>query len=129
MRTATVREDILLANQRFMKAFSQRDAAALSRCYTEQAQLLPPQSEPVYGRTAIEAFWNAVIGTGITAVKLETLELTEFDNFACEVGRYSLAAADGRTIDHGKYVVLWHLDGGQWRLHRDIWNTSVASSA
>jgi hypothetical protein len=28
-------------------------------------------------------------------------------------------------IDEGKYVVVWKRVGGQWKLHRDIWTSSV----
>jgi ketosteroid isomerase-like protein len=32
---------------------------------------------------------------------------------------------NGKTADRGKYIVVWKRDGGQWRLHRDSWNTSM----
>jgi len=28
------------------------------------------------------------------------------------------------VADRAKYVVVWKKVGGQWLLHRDIWNTS-----
>ena len=31
----------------------------------------------------------------------------------------------GRSSTSGKYIVVWKRDGGQWKLHRDIWNTSM----
>ena len=43
---------------------------------------------------------------------------------AVEIGQYTLGGADGTTIDQGKYLVVWKNDGGNWKLHRDIWNTS-----
>ncbi len=42
-----------------------------------------------------------------------------------EQGRYELADADGNVADHGKYIVIWKRDGDDWKLHRDIWNTST----
>ena len=61
---------------------------------------------------------------GIADVKLETVELESQGDLAVEVGRYILAGADGGAIDNGKYIVVWHHDGGTWKLHRDIWTTS-----
>lgn len=129
MTDPTVRKAIGLANQRFMNAFRQGDAAAVSRCYTTDGQLLPPQGEPVAGRAGIEAFWRAVIGMGIADAVLESVEISAHGDCAHEVGRYSLAAAGGREVDHGKYVVIWRVEDGEWKLHRDIWNTSVPPSA
>jgi ketosteroid isomerase-like protein len=125
MATATIRDAIRLANQHFMKVFGQGDAAAVARCYSADAQVLPPQAEPIAGRPGIEGFWRAVIGMGITGVTLDTVELVELGEGAVEVGRYALSVAGGQTVDHGKYVVLWRPDAGTWKLHRDIWNTSV----
>ena len=31
----------------------------------------------------------------------------------------------GKEIDHGKYMELWRLEKGEWKLHRDIFNSSV----
>jgi ketosteroid isomerase-like protein len=28
-------------------------------------------------------------------------------------------------VDQGKYIVIWKQDGGQWKLHRDIFNSSL----
>jgi len=31
-------------------------------------------------------------------------------------------------VTDGKYVVIWKRDGGQWKIHRDIWNTSMPAT-
>jgi hypothetical protein len=31
----------------------------------------------------------------------------------------------GKVLDRGKYVVIWKRDGAAWRIHRDIWNSSM----
>jgi ketosteroid isomerase-like protein len=28
-------------------------------------------------------------------------------------------------MDRGKYIVVWKDEGGKWKLHRDIWNSSL----
>ncbi|HEU4564687.1 MAG TPA: SgcJ/EcaC family oxidoreductase [Gemmatimonadaceae bacterium] len=122
--SATAREKIEAGNARFMEAFGRRDAAAVAECYSRDAMLLPPQSEPVAGRDAIAAFWRGAMELGIAGVRLETREVTETGGDAYEVGRYVLHAADGGELDHGKYLVVWRREDDAWKLHRDIWNTS-----
>ncbi len=113
-------------NEKFMIAFRKKDAATMARCYTEKAAILPPQSDFLSGANAIEGFWRAVMNMGITDVTLATSELVEFGDAAYEVGRYTLLAGE-KIADRGKYVVIWHHERGAWKLHRDIWNTSVAA--
>ena len=33
----------------------------------------------------------------------------------------------GAVLDSGKYVAIWKNEGGQWRLHRHIWNSNTPS--
>ena len=122
------REAINAANANFMAAFRASDVGAVTDCYTNDAQLLPANSEPVTGREAIEGFWRTVMGKGYASMNLETVEVEGQGDLAVEVGRYTLAGADGGALDNGKYVVVWHRDAGTWKLHRDIWNTSRPST-
>lgn len=122
--SAAVQREIAAANARFMDAFRNADPAALAACYTPDAQLLPTNSDVVAGTDAIAGFWGSVLGLGVAAVRLETVEVEGNGDLAVEVGRYALATADGAEADRGKYVVVWHRAGGGWKLHRDIWNTS-----
>jgi ketosteroid isomerase-like protein len=32
-------------------------------------------------------------------------------------------------LDEGKYVVIWKRHQGKWKLHRDIWTTSMPAPA
>jgi ketosteroid isomerase-like protein len=32
---------------------------------------------------------------------------------------------DMRALDKGKYIVIWKQEDGQWKLHRDIFNSSM----
>ena len=120
-----LRQDIGAANARFMEAFRRADADGIAACYTPDGQLLPSNHDVIAGTAAIAGFWRAVIAAGIGEAQLETVEVEGRGDLAVEVGRYALAGADGGTLDQGKYVVVWHREGGGWKLHRDIWTTSL----
>ncbi len=122
--SSPISDAITAANKQFMAAIGRGDAAAVAQLYTEHGQVLPPQSEPLTGRPAIKAFWQGAIDMGIKACKLESVEVVQDGNAVQEVGRYTLEAAGGQVADRGKYIVIWHREGEQWKLHRDIWNTS-----
>jgi len=121
---ADVTADIRTADDQFGAAFAAQDAAALAALYTARAQLLPPNSDFITGQEAIQTFWQGVMDAGVAGATLTIEEAVGTDSMAVEVGRYELSAADGSTIDEGKYIVWWQRTPAGWRLHRDIWNSS-----
>jgi uncharacterized protein (TIGR02246 family) len=124
MVSTDLRIAIRAANTQFMEAFGRGDAKGLAALYTTGGHLLPPHSAVVAGREAIRAFWQGAMDLGLTAATLDTVEVDGQGETAIEVGTYTLRVAGGQVADTGKYVVIWKTDGGTWKLHRDIWNTS-----
>ncbi len=33
--------------------------------------------------------------------------------------------ADNKSLDKGKYVVVWKKQNGNWKMYRDIWNSNM----
>lgn len=125
---ADVTAEIQTADDEFGAAFAAQDAAAIASLYTADAQLLPPNSDFINGREAIQTFWQGAMDAGVAGATLTAEEAMGTDGLAVEVGRYEMLAADGSTIDEGKYIVWWQRTPAGWRLHRDIWNSSLPAS-
>jgi ketosteroid isomerase-like protein len=70
-----------------------------------------------------------MIDAGATGLTLTAVEVEAHGDTAHEVGTWVLKAKDGTAVDNGKYIVIWKKEGGQWRLHRDIWNSSTPPPA
>ncbi len=120
-----VRNEITSANEAFMYAFNQGDASGLAALYTENGQILPPNSEFVTGKEAIQSYWQAMMDMGIKEVDLEIVEVEGHGNTAIEVSKCTLKGEEGQILDKGKYIVVWKKVNGQWKLHRDIFNSST----
>lgn len=116
---------IKAVNENFMATYKRGDSAGMAALYTENGQLLPPGSDVVEGKEGIQAFWQSVMDMGIKEAKLETVELEDHGTTAIEVGRYTLSGEGGAVMDSGKFIVIWKQEQGQWKLHRDIWNSSM----
>jgi uncharacterized protein (TIGR02246 family) len=121
---AAVRAAIDANNKKFSAAAAKGDAAALGALYTTDAEALPPSSDVVKGRAAIQAMFKGIFDSGVTAIDLTAAEVEAHGLVASEVGTYVVKVKDGTVVDRGKYVVVWKKVGGQWLLYRDIWNTS-----
>ena len=118
-------EDIAAVTASLDAAFDSGDAAAAAALYTEDAMIFPPNMEPVGGSTAIQAFWAETMAAGMT-VDLKTKEVSGAGDMLVEVGGYSITAPDGSHADHGTFMVLYKNVDGHWKLHRDIWNSSMS---
>lgn len=124
-----IREEIASVNHQFEQSFASGDARGMASLYTSDGTLLPPGAPMQQGTDAVAAFWQMVMDLGIKSVQLETVQLEAEGDNAVETGRYQLKAADDQLVDHGKYLVVWKKQTGTWRLHKDIWNTSVAPAS
>ncbi len=123
---ADIRSAIHAGDETFGAKIRAGDAAGVAALYSDSAMLLPPGSPTVTGRENIQAFWQAVMNMGIKDARLEPVEVEAFGDTAIEVGKYTLKVEGGQTADQGKYVVVWKEEGGAWKLHRDVWNTSLS---
>ena len=117
---------LLAADAAWAAAFAKGDAAAVAAIYTTDGQILAEGSEPVKGTAEIQKFIQGVMAEGVSSVVLTTLDVFGHGNAATEVGRYVMKDKAGKELDHGKYIEYWRLEKGAWKLHRDMFNSSVA---
>ncbi len=115
-------EEIEKGNTKFTAALAAGNAAGVGECYGEEAWFMVPGAETLKGRDAITAGVQGLIDSGITAIELTTLEITDLDDTAIEVGEYKLFAGDD-VADHGRFMVKWENVYGQWYIQRDIINS------
>ena len=118
-QSTDVRAAIEAVNAKFDAAWGRKDAAAVTALYTANVG-------PVSGSEAILEFWKAALAAAPPAAKLTATEVEAHGDTAHEVGTYQMFASDGKVVETGKYVVVWKREGGQWKLHRDIWNSDMA---
>jgi uncharacterized protein (TIGR02246 family) len=119
-----VSEEIMAANDSFMKAIKAEDVKTLVSLYTEEARVMPPNLPVVEGKENIVQMWEASFEMGSMHLQLKTISAEAFGATAIEEGKYKVLSPDGQVLDTGKYIVIWKKVGGKWLLHQDIFNTS-----
>jgi ketosteroid isomerase-like protein len=110
--------------EEFTAGFQAKDVSRIGNIYAQDAIILPPNSDMIQGRDKIQAFWQTLIDSNMSA-KLEIVETKAEGTFGSEVGKYQILTADGKVADQGKYLVVWKKTDGGWKLYRDMWNSSI----
>lgn len=118
------RAELAAVNARVVQAFADRDAAAAAACYTEDGKLMAPRAEPHVGPPAIAAEIAQGFDRGVAGLRLETVELEILGDTAWEEGLYETFDAAGRSLDLGKYIVIWKHTAGEWLMARDIMSSN-----
>lgn len=119
------RSGIDAVNRQFEEAARTGDVARLASLYTKDAMAFPPDGPIVQGRDNIGHMWASVAQQmGLKDVRLDTLDFEQAGDTGYEVGEATLTLGSGIAVV--KFVVVWKMVDGQWRIHRDIWNAKSA---
>lgn len=121
---ADVAATIRANNKALGAAVTAGNAKAIGGMYAKGALLMPPNAGLLKGK-AIAGFWQGAIDMGVKGATLKTREVEVLGGTtAIEVGTFALRGADKAVLDEGKYIVVWKKEGKEWKLFRDIFNTS-----
>ncbi|MGB5301850.1 MAG: nuclear transport factor 2 family protein [Gemmatimonadota bacterium] len=110
---------------KWQAAYNAGDAASLAALYAEDGVLHPPNSAPVDGREAIQAFWATALESGGTS-ELTVKDMFAMGESAAEVGMWVGTAADGSHADHGHYTIIYKKVDGMWQIASDMWNSDMS---
>lgn len=122
--TTDVHEAIASANENFMRTYNVGDAPGMAGFYTADAQILPPNAGIVTGEEAIWAFYQDMLDMGFAEIELRTIELESFGETAVEIADYKLYGEGKAELDQGKCIIIWKKEDREWKMHRDMFNSS-----
>lgn len=108
----------------WVAAFNSGDAAGLALLYSPKAELLPPNAPVVSGHAAIEEFWKTA-NPGTTRIKVSTVEISMFGDFAFRQGTYETAEEGLAENEFGKFIELWRKIDSAWFIYRQMWSSNA----
>jgi len=100
------------------------DSTAMAAHYASDATVMPPNSEQVKGNDIVN-FWGGAVRMGVKDLKLNITDISGDGDVYAESGTYEMFGADNKSLDKGKYVVVWKKQNGNWKMYRDIWNSNM----
>jgi len=118
-----------IANEtaKFAEEFKKGDSVALAAHYASDGMIMPQNSEAVK-KDGLVSMWSSFIRSGIKELKLDVQDVTGNEDMLTETGTYELIGDNNKSLDKGKYVVVWRNENGSWKIFRDIFNTNLPAT-
>jgi ketosteroid isomerase-like protein len=93
--------------------------------YTADACRMPPNELTAHGADGVLAQLQSGKEKGIAKVKLGLTTAESSGDLGYGTGTYEIIDADGKTVDHGKWMNVSKKAKGKWLIQCDIWNSDV----
>ena len=121
----SVKAAIAVSNISFGGGFSNGDSTAFVSHYTSDACINASNMPKICGTEGISGYFNGGYKMGIRNIKITTNEVMGGNDGVVETGTYEIFVDKGVSVDKGKFMVLWKMENGKWKMHRDIWNSDL----
>ncbi len=120
-------------DEEWIAAATRRDLDGMMAIYAEDAEELLPDLQPIVGRAAIRAFYGQLLEQSPRfAPHFDSRQVTvaECADLAVVEGTYRFTpdTNDVSRIQTGKFIGIWRLIDGDWRLWRIISNASPSQN-
>lgn len=111
--------------EKFTQSHITGDTAFLNRIFAHEARVYPPNSDVVMGYDAIQSVNLEWVNYGIKEFREESAYFYGNKDLLIDEGTYYLLYGEENTIDKGKYINIWKMEKGEWKILSNIWNTSM----
>jgi uncharacterized protein (TIGR02246 family) len=112
----------------FVKAFNAKDVGQVLGVYTENSTFMPPNQPVLRGRDALKTFYDDLIASGASNLKIDVGEVSGHGPLAYQSGTYEMSVKSaGGAVDHdrGKYLFIARKLNGNWRYEYMVWNSDL----
>ena len=118
-------------NEQYLKSINEEDIATLSRLTTDGHVMLPPNSEPVVGKSANDELNGAAFERYDFSETWTPVETVIDGDLGFQRGTFTVFArpknSDGRPLElRGSFLRIYQRQpDGDWRMTRDMFNSSA----
>jgi ketosteroid isomerase-like protein len=121
-------------NERYLASINNEDIAALSALTTDGHIMLPPNQEPVVGKTANDAMNGGAFERYEFSETWQPVETVIDGDLAFQRGTFTTVAtprgAGDRLEVSGSFMRIYQRQAnGEWRMTRDMFNSSTPLTA
>ena len=112
----------------FVKAFNAKDVPQVLGIYAENSVFMPPNQPIIRGKDALKTFYDDLIASGASDLKLAIAEVSGHGPLAYQSGTYEMEvkpASGTATRDRGKYLFVLRKFNETWRYEYTMWNSDL----
>jgi len=112
----------------FVKAFNAKEVNDVLGIYAENSVFMPPNEPVIRGKEALKTFYDDLLKSGATGLKLNVGEVSGHGPLAYQSGTYEMeikGATGQATRDRGKYLFVLRKMGETWRYEYSMWNSDL----
>ena len=116
----------------FVKAFNAKDVAQVLSIYAENSNFMPPNQPVIRGKDSLKIFYDDLLKSGATNLKLDVSEVSGHGPLAYQSGTYEMdvkPASGVSTHDRGKYLFIARKLNNTWRYEYTVWNSDLPPAA
>ncbi|HEY6766177.1 MAG TPA: DUF4440 domain-containing protein [Candidatus Sulfotelmatobacter sp.] len=107
------------------KEYNAGNLAGVVALYAADGCRMPPNQTLVQGSDAILSQLKASKDAGVAKVKIAVTGTEASGDVGYGTGTYEIMAADGSSIDHGKWMNVSKKMNGAWKTQCDIYNSDL----
>jgi len=115
---------IAASNEVYFQAFAKGDSSIFIDRYAKDCWIMPPNAPALCGIGAPSDFFKTAYNFGLRNGKFITIDVFgDGGEFVTEEGFWQSFDANNRTLDNGKFLVLWKKTPDGWKMFRDSWSS------
>jgi len=107
------------------KDYNAGDLAGVAALYADDGCRMAPNLPLAKGHDAILANLKASKDQGVATVKITVTAAESNGNLSIGAGTYEISSADGKHLDHGKWMLYSKKAKGVWKTVCDIYNSDM----
>jgi ketosteroid isomerase-like protein len=112
----------------FVKAFNEKSVDQVLAIYAENSVFMPPHQPIIRGKDALRTFYDELLKSGATNLKIDVSEVSGHGPLAYQSGTYEMdvkSASGTASHDRGKYLFILRKLGDAWRYEYTVWNSDL----
>lgn len=120
---AGAKKAIEAANADLSSFVAKSDSVSITNLYTSDAKLMPANMPAASGKSAIQTAFSQMFQLlGQFELRPTVVDVWGTEELLSEEGTYVMSK-EGKEIDKGKYLALWKMEDGKWKMFRDCFNS------
>jgi len=123
-----VKTAISESNKAYGESFASGDSAMFISRYTTDGCIMPANTPKLCGPQALGLFFKGALTMGVKNIVLTTEAVMGGPEFVVEIGTYDLKGDANISLDNGKFMVVWKMEDGKWKMFRDIFTTNLPAT-